>query len=69
MFDCCDIIFLSVQIYCPKVLIYFGGTNLSDSSVNFTALRDEILSDFTILPQENGDVSNVVFMITSSLVK
>ena len=43
--------------------------NLSDSSVNFTALRDEILSDFTILPQENGDVSNVVFMITSSLVK
>ena len=43
--------------------------NLSDSSVDFTALRDEILSDFTVLPQENVDVSNIVFMISNSLVK
>ena len=42
---------------------------LSDSSVNFTALRDEILSDFTVLRKKNVDVSNVVFMISNSLVK
>ena len=55
--------------FLSKGLNILWRDNLSDSSVNFTALRDEILSDFTILPQENGDVSNVVFMITSSLVK
>ena len=43
--------------------------NFSYSSVNFTALRDKIIGDFTVLPQENVDVSNVVFMISNSLVK
>ena len=52
--------------FCANLL---SMDNLSDSSVNFTALRDEILSVFTVLPQENVDVSYVVFMISNGLVK
>ena len=58
----------SVQIYCPKVLIYFGW--IIYLIAQFTALSDEILSDFTVLPQENVNISNyVVIMISNSLVK
>ena len=58
-------IFFSVNLL-SKGLNILWMDNLYDSSVNFTALRDEILSDFTVLPPENVDVSNVVFMISNS---
>ena len=59
------IFFFSVNLL-SKGLNILWMDNLYDSSVNFTALGDEILSDFTVLPQENVDVSNVVFMISNS---
>ena len=34
---------------------------LSDSSVNFTVLREEILSDCTLLPQEDVDVLKITW--------
>ena len=51
--------FFPVQIYCPKVLIYYEWTIYLIAQKNFTVLKEEILSDCTLLPQENVDVFKI----------